>query len=195
MKTRFSKIIITVTALFIATGINGYLEAPQRAGLSLFSKGGKCSPLFCNLKTGVASIPRQAYADDQSEIEEAMVCQCGCGIVLKHCPHQNCEFAIPARKLIAQLLKEGKKKDEVIDIFVKQFGQKVLAAPKKEGFNILGYVLPFVAFIVAAFFISRVIKTWTSRGVREEEKVLEHLPEDAGSELDKKIEEELKKLD
>lgn len=194
MKNRLFKIILSLASISFLAGMHLYIDVPQKAGLALFSKGDRCSPLFCGLDSKVP-VPRLAYADVQGEVEEALICQCGCGIVLKHCPHQNCGFAIPAREYIAKLIKEGKKRDEIIDIFVKQYGQKALAAPKKEGFNILGYILPFIALIGAAFFISRVIKSWTSRGMREEEKVLEHLPEDAGSELDKKIEEELKKLD
>lgn len=195
MKKKLHKIIFSLVAIFFAAGIDGYLNVPQKVGLSLFSKGDKCSPLFCGLESKTPSIPSLAYADMQSEVEEALICQCGCGIVLKHCPHQNCGFAIPARQYIADLINEGKSKDEILNIFIKQNGQKVLAAPKKEGFNLLGYILPFIALIAAAFFLSRVIKSWTSRGMREEEKVLERLPEDKGSELDKKIEEELKKLD
>lgn len=196
MKKRLYRIIFSLVSLSLIAGVHGYLEVPQKAGLSLFSKGDKCSPTFCGLNSNMASVPRSAFADDlQSEVEQALICQCGCGIVLKHCPHQNCGYAIPARRYIAELIKEGKGKEEIIDIFVKREGQKVLAAPKKEGFNLLGYILPFIALIGAAFFISKVIKTWTSRGTREEEKTLEHLPEDKGSELDKKIEEELKKLD
>lgn len=195
MKSWFHKIILS--SVFIATvaGLHGYLNAPQKVGLALFSKGDACSPLFCGLNAGAPSIPRLAYADTQGEVEEALICQCGCGIVLKHCPHQNCGFAIPARQQIAELVKGGMGKDAIIDIFVKQYGQKALAAPKKEGFNLLGYILPFIALITAAFFLSKVIKTWTSRGAREEEKALEHLPEVAGSDMDKKIEEELKKFD
>lgn len=195
MKPRFLKIVYTLAAVFLLAGAHAFIDAPQKIGLSLFSKGDNCSPFFCGLNAGTPSIPRLAYADVQSEIEEALICQCGCGIVLKHCPHQNCGYAIPARQYIADLIKEGKGKDAIIDVFVKRDGQKVLAAPKKEGFNLLGYILPFIALIAAAFFLSRVIKSWASRGAREEEKVLEHLPEDKGSELDKKIEEELKKLD
>jgi cytochrome c-type biogenesis protein CcmH len=195
MRNRFYKIIFSMAAISFMAGMHLYIDVPQKAGLALFSKGDKCSPLFCGLESKTVSIPRPAYADVQSEVEEALICQCGCGIVLKHCPHENCGFAIPARQDIAELIKEGKKRDEIIEIFVKQYGQKALAAPKKEGFNLLGYILPFLALIGAAFFVSRVIKTWTSRGLREEEKVLEHLPEDKGSELDRKIEEELKKLD
>lgn len=195
MKNRFRKIVFSLVFISLLAGVNLYLAAPQKAGLSLFSKGDKCSPVFCGLNSGVPSIPGLAYADVQGEVEEALICQCGCGIVLKHCPHQDCGYAIPARQYIADLVKEGKGKEEIIEIFVKRDGQKALAAPKKEGFNLLGYILPFIALLGAAFFVSRVLKSWTSRGMREEEKVLEHLSDDKGSELDKKIEEELKKLD
>lgn len=195
MKNRFHKIILSLAAISFLAGVHGYLDVPQKVGLSLFSKGDKCSPVFCGLDSGVPSIPRLAYADIQGEVEEALICQCGCGIVLKHCPHQDCGYAIPARQYIADLIKEGQGKDAIIEIFVKRDGQKALATPKKEGFNLLGYILPFIALLGAAFFVSRVLKRWTSKGVREEEKFLERLPVDKGSDLDKKIEEELKKLD
>ncbi|MEK6725050.1 MAG: cytochrome c-type biogenesis protein CcmH [Deltaproteobacteria bacterium] len=195
MKKRLHKIVFSLVSLSLIAGVHGYLDLSQKVGLSLFSKGDKCSTVFCGIDSGLPPIPNLAYADVQGEVEEAIMCQCGCGIVLKHCPHQNCGYAIPARRYIADLVKNGKGKEEIIAIFVKRDGQKVLAAPKKEGFNLLGYILPFIALLGAAFFVSRVIKSWTSRGMREEEKVLEHLPEDKGSELDKKIEEELKKLD
>ncbi len=195
MNNKFRKIVFSLATFILLAGIHSYLDAPQKVGLALFSKGDTCSPLFCGLNAGVPSIPRLAHADTQGEVEEALICQCGCGIVLKHCPHQNCGYGIPARQYIADLIKDGKGKEEIIDIFVKRDGQKALAAPKKEGFNLLGYILPFIALITAAFFLSKVIKTWTSRGAREEEKALAHLPEVAGSDMDKKIEEELKKLD
>jgi cytochrome c-type biogenesis protein CcmH/NrfF len=42
-------------------------------------------------------------------------------------------------------VEQGKTAQEVIDEFVAQHGELVLMAPRKEGFNLVGYVLPGMA--------------------------------------------------
>ena len=59
------------------------------------------------------------------------------------------------------MLKEGKSDTEIYDYYVAQFGARVLAAPRAEGFNLLGWVLPFVVLglgagvVVAAYRLLR----------------------------------------
>ncbi len=130
-----------------------------------------------------------------SEIESELICLCGCGQTIKSCPHENCGFAVPARSRIASLVKSGKTKEEIVEIFIKQYGEEVLAAPKKEGFNLLGYIMPFVAFILAGGLIMVIIRSWAAKGVRDEEETLPMTRDDFGSDIDRKIEKELEEMD
>jgi cytochrome c-type biogenesis protein CcmH len=57
----------------------------------------------------------------------------------------ECHFALPARERIASLQAMGKSDGEIIDVFVQQYGKRVLAVPPAEGFNLLAWVMPFVA--------------------------------------------------
>lgn len=131
----------------------------------------------------------------QSEIEEALICLCGCGQTVKNCPHENCGFAVPAREKIMAYIGEGKSREEIMQLFVGKYGEEVLATPSKKGFNLLGYLMPFVALILAAGLIMAVIRQWTSKGSRDEEITLEKSKTDFGSDMDRKIEKELEEMD
>lgn len=43
---------------------------------------------------------------------------------------------------IRALLGEGKTQEEILDFYVAQYGQAILAKPPYRGFNLLAYVLP-----------------------------------------------------
>lgn len=71
------------------------------------------------------------------------------------------------------MVESGKTAQEVIDAFVARHGEMVLMAPKKEGFNLLGYFLPGAAIAsVGAWLIwaltkrrTRVVTAEASDGV------------------------------
>ena len=47
---------------------------------------------------------------------------------------------------------------EITDTFVAAYGDRVLMAPPKVGFNILGYVLPSIGIVVGGVFLMYVIR-------------------------------------
>ncbi|MCC7263936.1 MAG: cytochrome c-type biogenesis protein CcmH [Candidatus Latescibacteria bacterium] len=49
---------------------------------------------------------------------------------------------------IRALLGEGKTQEEILDFYVAQYGQAILAKPSYQGFNLLAYILPGV-FLLA----------------------------------------------
>ena len=72
------------------------------------------------------------------------------------------------------MLQEGKSDDEIYEFYVAQFGAQVLAAPPAEGFNLLGWILPFVALglgagvVVAAYRRLRGVDAQTALGSQAE---------------------------
>lgn len=91
-------------------------------------------------------------------------CLCGCNQTVKACPHTTCDSAIPSRNKIKELIGQGKNHDEILAIFVKEKGQIILSKPKQEGFNLVGYILPFVAITVVGGLVFKLIKGWTRSG-------------------------------
>ena len=129
-----------------------------------------------------------------------LMCLCGCNTTLKHCPHTNCSYAVPARKRIRKLLGEGKSYDEIVAVFVKARGEVALAAPKKEGFNLVGYVMPFLALIVAGSGVAVTAKKWAGRKeitpfVPEGDYDTSNTVEAHKSELEAKLKKELEDFD
>jgi cytochrome c-type biogenesis protein CcmH/NrfF len=91
-------------------------------------------------------------------------CLCGCNQTVRACPHTSCDSAIPTRNKIKELISQGKNHDEILAVFVKEKGQVILSKPKEEGFNLIGYILPFVAIIVVGGLVFNLIKGWTRSG-------------------------------
>ena len=56
----------------------------------------------------------------------------------------GCGFATPAREKIAAAQKAGVSDQAIVDGFVKEMGIVALAVPPAEGFNLLGWIMPFI---------------------------------------------------
>jgi cytochrome c-type biogenesis protein CcmH len=54
----------------------------------------------------------------------------------------NAQIAVDMRLKVRDLLDEGLTNAEVRDYFVLRYGQEILAAPERSGFNILAWIIP-----------------------------------------------------
>lgn len=109
-------------------------------------------PGFLFSAPGEPALAAQVDQNLQREIEDNLICQDGCGMILSACENQTAEYM---RKIIVDRLEKGQTKDEIMGYFVSIYGDKVLAAPPAEGFNITAWVTPFVAILgggLAVFF-------------------------------------------
>lgn len=66
------------------------------------------------------------------------------------------EIKMQVRLLIAQ----GKGESEIIDGFVTQYGEQILASPRASGFNWLAYLIPFAALVVGLGGIAVLVARW-----------------------------------
>jgi cytochrome c-type biogenesis protein CcmH len=99
------------------------------------------------------------------------------------------------RAFIRGRIAAGDTKSEIKDELVKQFGESVLAAPPKSGFNLLAWVLPLVGIVLAAGVVGFLAYRW-SRSRKAEG------PEPSASgrfsldpELESRLDEELARYD
>jgi cytochrome c-type biogenesis protein CcmH/NrfF len=90
-----------------------------------------------------------AAAPSQQEVEEALTCQCGCGLTVHACNHLNCGSGEPMKKEIADRLARGEGKDQILAAFTTRYGEKVLSAPTFRGFNWFAWLTPFAAVLAA----------------------------------------------
>ncbi len=106
-----------------------------------------------------------AGAADKDALYESLIsdmaCLCGCGTTLKTCPHENCDKAIPARKEIRQMVDSGTPRQEIMNQMMKSHGEAILAAPTFKGFNVMAWVMPFVAIVAVGALVAMILKRWS----------------------------------
>jgi cytochrome c-type biogenesis protein CcmH len=62
------------------------------------------------------------------------------------------------RAEIRKMIAAGSSRDEVLDRYVAEYGERILAKPTTEGFNALAYFLPFLFLVAGAGVAVIVIK-------------------------------------
>ncbi len=77
-------------------------------------------------------------------IEEKLRCTCGCNLSVYTCRTTDftCTVSPKMHQRVVALVKQGETAQQILDAFVAQYGEMVLMAPPRRGFNLLGYLLP-----------------------------------------------------
>lgn len=96
-------------------------------------------------------------------IEKRLRCTCGCGLDIYTCRTTDftCTYSPALHKDVLRLAGQGKDAQQIIDEFVKQYGEAALMAPPRHGFNLAGYFVPSIAIVIAAVFLVRALRRWT----------------------------------
>jgi cytochrome c-type biogenesis protein CcmH len=68
------------------------------------------------------------------------------------------EVAEKIRKEVHEMVAAGRSRDEILDYFVAQYGERILAAPRAKGFNGLVYILPWLALVLGAWLLIILLK-------------------------------------
>jgi cytochrome c-type biogenesis protein CcmH/NrfF len=95
---------------------------------------------------------------DVKRVGSRLRCLCGCAMTVGECNMVGCGHASPARIRIREMLKSGMTDDQIVDVFVKEEGIKILAAPPAKGFNWFGYSAPYLLALAGAGFLAVFIK-------------------------------------
>jgi len=146
--------------------------------------------LYALLLSFVVLTPPSVVWGGQREVEERLACQCGCGLTVHTCNHLQCSFAVPVREDIAKSLAAGKSEDEIVARYVAEYGEKVLSAPTREGFNLLAWWGPYAALVGGAFGLWFAIRR-LNRGQRDEfpeGDPVDAIPQSARDEINRELE-------
>ena len=93
------------------------------------------------------------------EIEEALTCQCGCGLTVHSCNHLQCPSGEPIKDEIRRRLGLGESRDTILAAFAAQYGEKVLSSPTMQGFNWFAWITPFAGLLVAGSILLVVVRS------------------------------------
>ncbi len=114
----------------------------------------------------VAAAPVAASEEHPTlaELEQELICPtCHSLLALSDAP-----VADRMRTFIRARIAAGDTKSEIKDQLVAQFGESVLAAPPKSGFNLLAWALPLAAAAVAVALLALALRRWSRKRVAEE---------------------------
>ena len=131
-----------------------------------------------------------APTDDQvNEIAGDLYCP-----VCPNTPLDVCETLACSewREQIREQIATGMSKSEIADYFVEQYGERVLAKPRTDGFTLLLWILPLVGVGFGLVALGAVLRGWR----REPDPVALAAPQDeaVSAEMRKRIEDELRNL-
>jgi len=138
---------------------------PSNAVQDSLAGSGPAGKVWDPQRAGRAMAPLTAADTDAAlqVIEKRLRCSCGCGLDIYTCRTTdfNCTYSPGLHRQVVALAEQGKTAQQIIDAFVAQYGQQVLMAPPKRGFNLAGYFVPSLAVLVAAAFLIRALRRWT----------------------------------
>lgn len=95
-----------------------------------------------------------------TELEKEVMCPvCGTLLQLAESPQAQRE-----RVFIERQIDAGRSEAEIKDALVAEYGNEVLALPPDSGFSLSAYVVPIVAFLVAAVALALGVLRWRRAG-------------------------------
>ncbi len=133
-------------------------RAPRSTSLR---RGGGMSLGILMLLISVASpLTASSVEEKVREISAELRCPVCQGLSVADSPSK---MANQMRDLIRERLKAGESPEAVKAYFVERYGEWILLAPKREGFNLLVWVLPFLGLGGGAVGLFLVLRRWQKR--------------------------------
>jgi cytochrome c-type biogenesis protein CcmH len=93
---------------------------------------------------------------DTRRVGARLACQCGCKDSVATCSMLECHFSKPAKEKIAQMQSVGMADAQIIQSFIREYGQGIYLAPP----NAFGWIIPYVAVLVGVLPIVLFIKKY-----------------------------------
>lgn len=103
----------------------------------------------------MAGLPRARVTDYENDpfivgLESKIRCTCGCNLSVYTCRTTDftCQTSPAMHAQVIALVEQDKTSEEILADFVAQYGETVLMAPPRRGFNLAAYVVPGI--VIAA---------------------------------------------
>jgi cytochrome c-type biogenesis protein CcmH len=116
-------------------------------------------PVSLPKKAGAKPLVAQLQRD---ELERGLKCACPCKLDVFTCRTTDfqCGISPAMHSDVVRLVDGGYSADEIIAAFTTVYGERVLMAPVKEGFNIAGYMVPFITVGIGATMLVALLRRW-----------------------------------
>ena len=97
------------------------------------------------------------FADDAADLINELMCPSDCVETLAICQMPE---AAQMRTFVKDKVAAGWSKDKIVDNLVSQYGERILAAPPKTGFNLTAWITPFAAILAGGGLVAALLAAW-----------------------------------
>ncbi|MBA3330179.1 MAG: cytochrome c-type biogenesis protein CcmH [Actinobacteria bacterium] len=119
--------------------------------------------LAAALLLGALALAAPAGASEERPTLAELETELYCPTCASPLDQSDAPIAQRMKAYVSDLIAEGRTKGEIKEEMVAQFGERVLAAPPRRGFNLLAWVLPFAGLLVGGGAVGFAAWRW-SRG-------------------------------
>ncbi|MDQ7054708.1 MAG: cytochrome c-type biogenesis protein CcmH [candidate division KSB1 bacterium] len=152
------------------------------------------------------STAQAGLAPDQKalmkKVDSQLACYCGCSLTVSDCRvSMTCGESAKLEKEVISYIEAGLDEKAILAKMREKYGETILAAPTKEGFNITAWTFPFLAIALGGIIAFYYMKKWKATtpemtGAATVASAADRAnPANASDEYDSRVEEELNKLD
>lgn len=134
-------------------------QSPAQGAANIEMPQTAYKPVSLPKKPGATPLVAQLERD---ELERGLKCACPCKLDVFTCRTTDfsCGISPAMHSDVVRLIEGGYSADEIIAAFTTVYGERVLMAPVKEGFNIAGYVVPFITVGIGATMLVALLRRW-----------------------------------
>jgi cytochrome c-type biogenesis protein CcmH len=99
---------------------------------------------------------------ERDALEHQIQCMCPCTLDVFTCRTTDfsCGISPSMHRDVLALVEGGYSGDEIVKAFVGVYGEQVLMAPERKGFNLAGYLTPFAALGTGGVVVAYLIRKW-----------------------------------
>ena len=141
----------------------GTSQDPQESGSNLFPMDQAAAKSVRRPPKADARV--QVDRDERDALERDLRCQCGCTLDVYTCRTTDfaCQVSPAMHRDVIALVEGGYDAKEIVAAFVDTYGEQVLMAPTRSGFNLVGWLMPFTALAAGAGVVAVLVRRWSRR--------------------------------
>ena len=134
-------------------------QEPQQGAANIEMPQSAYQPVSLPKKAGATAQLTQLQRD---ELERGLKCACPCKLDVFTCRTTDfsCGISPAMHSDVVRLIDGGYSADEIVAAFTKVYGERVLMAPVKEGFNLAGYAVPFITLAIGGTLLMALLQRW-----------------------------------
>ncbi len=160
----------------LGAGLGSAAAAPSLVAQSAQTPDGDVSPQEAQMESvgmegdayRAVSLPPKPGATkrltdvERDAVERQISCPCPCTLDVFICRTSmpTCGFSPRMHRDVIALVEGGYSGDEIVAAFERAYGEQALMAPKREGFNWVGYLTPFAALATGGGVVAFLIRKW-----------------------------------